>query len=283
LDPDGHSDDITLDIGTTGDLAVAAASVRGNSHRLDGTRCEDAFHIAVANAESGPILVAVIGDGVGNARYSAFGSRKATQLFCSDLTNRLSECEQVCEETIVQAAADSLANTRSLVKEWTSTDLYAPVEEPQLVSASDLETTLTYAVVPAVHDEAEGRRATIGWIGDSPAFVLSSGHWRNLTDPGDEPVLDSLTHGLHSAGAAHIATMSVRLEMGDMLLLASDGFGNYITHGEKTLAVGAHLATRWQRPVEPADFIRDLTFDMAGADDDRTAVACWCNRTAPET
>ena len=78
LDKQGHSNDVMCDVGTVGDLAVAAASVRGNHHRYDGTRCEDSFCLAAGSTENeDQFLVAVIGDGIGSAEFSAYGSSRA--------------------------------------------------------------------------------------------------------------------------------------------------------------------------------------------------------------
>ncbi|SVE61225.1 uncharacterized protein METZ01_LOCUS514079, partial [marine metagenome] len=150
LDKQGHSNDVMCDVGTVGDLAVAAASVRGNHHRYDGTRCEDSFCLVTGSTEDeGQFLVAVIGDGIGSAEFSAYGSRRATDLFATKLAAQLSGSDELESEVVDTAVTQLLTDVREAVRSWAADDYLAPKGTPDDVDPSALETTLSFAVIPA--------------------------------------------------------------------------------------------------------------------------------------
>jgi len=277
LEPTGHSDDVTCDIGTVGDLAVAAASIRGNTHRHDGNRCEDAFFVSTGITTSGmSFLVAVIGDGLGSATYSSFGSRRATQLFGSHLTASICNTDTPNKETVNAAVEEAFRATKVKASKWKSGDLSAPPQSPAKVSSADIETTLTFAVVPAGPDTDKSRTALIGSVGDSPVYRLSGNKWECLTDSDNGDIVDSATRGVHSAD--RLTTSLVIIADSDVLFLTTDGIGNFISQGDDMLAVGTYLADRWRKPVALHEFINDMSFDLSSADDDRTAIVCWPSR-----
>ncbi|MAF96950.1 MAG: hypothetical protein CMM60_14540 [Rhodospirillaceae bacterium] len=277
LEPTGRSGDITCDIGTVGDLAVAAASIRGDTHRLDGDRCEDAFFLSTGVTTSGDsFLVAVIGDGLGSAKYSSFGSRRATELFGNHLTATICKTDTPSPKTVKAAVETAFETTKAKAPKWKGGDLSAPPLSPSKVSSAEIETTLTFAVVPAEPTPNEKRLVLIGSVGDSPAYRLSEKKWERLTDSGSGDIVDSSTRGVHSTD--QLTTSMPELADSDVLFLTTDGIGNYISQGDDMLAVGTHLANRWQQPVALHEFINDMTFDMRGVDDDRTAIVCWPNR-----
>jgi serine/threonine protein phosphatase PrpC len=274
LEPTGRSDDVTCDIGTVGDLAVAAATIRGNTHRHDGNRCEDAFFISTGTTISGrSFLVAVIGDGLGSAKHSSFGSRRATQLFGNHLTASISKTDTPNEETVNTAVDAAFEMTKVKASKWKIGDLSAPPLSPAKVSSADIETTLTFAVVPADPNANKKRTVLIGSVGDSPIFKLSENKWECLTDSDNGDIVDSATRGVHSAD--RLTTSMVSIADTDVLFLTTDGIGNFISNGANMLAVGTYLADRWRNPVPLHEFINDMTFDLSSADDDRTAIVCW--------
>lgn len=274
LEPAGRSDDVTCDIGTVGDLAVAAASIRGDTHRHDGIRCEDAFFISTGTTIGGrSFLVAVIGDGLGSARHSSFGSRRATQLFGNHLTASISKIDTPDKETVNYAVDAAFRATKANAPRWKVGDLSAPPLSPAKVSLADIETTLTFAVVPADPGTNKKRTVLIGSVGDSPIFKLSENRWECLTDSDNEDIVDSATRGVHSAD--RLTASMVPIADTDVLFLTTDGIGNFISEGADMLAVGTYLADRWRNPVPLHQFINDMTFDLSSVDDDRTAIVCW--------
>ncbi len=279
LDKQGHSNDITCDLGTVGDLAVAAASIRGENHRYDGTRCEDSFYLATGSTENeDQFLVAVIGDGIGSAEFSAYGSSRATYLFATKLAAQLSGSDQLGGEVVDTAAKQLLTDVRNAVRSWTANDYLAPKESPDDVDPSALETTLSFAVIPAqVDNDKDSRPFYWGVIGDSPIFKLSVEGWKKVSTGVDGDVLDSATEALHSA--TRVVTGTGKITNDEVLILVSDGVGNFLRSADETLAVGKELALRWLRPVKIEPFVSDLMVNFATATDDRTAVVCWLDRS----
>ena len=279
LDQGGHSRDIACDIGTVGDLAVAAASIRGNSHRYHGERCEDSFCFTTGTtAEEGPFLVVVVGDGLTSASHSAYGSARATYLFANKLASRLSAASGLTDEVFMEASEEVIEEVRTALKSWAPDDYLAPTETPTDVDPAAFDTTLTFAVLPARTTAPEELR-TLRWgtIGDSPIFKLSADGWEKVSTRTDREVIDSATRTLYSA--TEISHGGTELTNDEVLVLTTDGVGDFLVDSRGTLAVGSDLAERWQRPVGVESFISDLMFDLKSADDDRTAVVCWPDRT----
>ena len=277
LDEQGHVGDITCDVGTIGDLAVSGASIRGNKHRLARGRCEDSFSIrAGRTSEDLAFLVSVIGDGLGSAKYSAFGSRRATELFSRHLTEALSEATELTEDVVEAATAESAANIRSAVLVWTTDDFLAPPDPPSEVEAKELETTLTFTVTPANSQEDGTRTVFYGYIGDSPIFTLGAEGWTRISAGDHGELLSTATDALHSSDTFEQG--SLKLCDNEVLLLVTDGVGNFLMSGDQQLPVGKHLAHQWRQPVDASAFVNDLMFDFRTADDDRTAVVCWPHR-----
>ena len=284
LAADGSSNDIVSDFGTCGDLAIAASSVRGNSHRLEGTRCEDSFCITTGETLAGAtFLVAVVGDGLGSAKYSAYGSKKVTYQFAQRLAEGLGQIKDLNQSAVNTVVSAIISPINNNVKSWSVGEHLAPLVPPEDVPVNELESTLTFVVIPA-QGEKGLRPIYFGQIGDSPLFLLSGGQWHPIfysvdTEPDteDSAILDSRTEGVQGAESLLIGTRV--LSDSDVLLISTDGVGNFISSGKENLAAGTHFAKEWRQPVSPSKFINDLHFNSKTADDDRTAVVCWFNRS----
>ncbi len=271
LPPAGFAQDLACDAGTVGGRAVAAVSVRGHKHRLAGEPNQDSFAIRWTTTDAGPLIVAVVCDGMSSARHSAYGSRRVANLFADELAAGLGE-RLIQDDRADEDAQSTLGRVIAAASAWSTTDLGAPPDEPTESTPADLETTLTFAVVAA---DAEAPRCAIGWIGDSPAFELRKERWQRLEKQHDA------AGGLQTAATKGVFSspqLSIRrgdLDDGAALLLCSDGIGNFIDDGEDLLAVGEQLAIAWSTPVDILTFANQASFDLPTADDDRTAVMIW--------
>jgi serine/threonine protein phosphatase PrpC len=265
-------------MGTYGDIAVAAAALRGHKHRVLGIPGQDSFYIAAGDVKNGSLFVVVaVGDGVGSAPHSAHGSRRTTQLFATRLARRL-DGQRISAAVISELAAAELSRVVEDVAKWGEDDFGAPSLSMTEVTPNELETTLTFAVLPAVPEADGTRRAVVGFVGDSPAFVLRSSNWTKLRPTHDDD--DVMSPGTQAVFSNPVPTVVEHVLVdGDAILLTTDGVGNYVTLGESTLALGHRLARQWVRPLDMLSFLRDVDFDLPGADDDRTAVMCWVGRT----
>jgi serine/threonine protein phosphatase PrpC len=277
LDGSGLGGDVALDAGTVGDLAVCASALRGHKHRFRGTPSEDAFYVAASKGVTGDgYLVICIADGVSSAKHSAYGARRLTELLARHLAMTLEDAsrdllEPGWLEAQLQGTHEALLGR---VRDWQAGAPRAPDLPSQEVPPEDLESTITFAIVPLKSSEDGYRDALIGRIGDSPALLLRDRHWSLLSGEGSEGVVvETATAGFF--GTVPFEVFRVPLGAGDGLLLASDGIGNFITDGTSVFTLGEYLAGAWSSPVTVLSFLRDVSFDIASADDDRTAVMCW--------
>ena len=274
----GEANDIRTHIGTFGDLAIAATSLRGNKHRLNGQVNEDSFAISTVTVEDGrQFLLVAVCDGMGSAAYSSFGARVAAHAVVSCLGALLHGSPDTYVEMLHTRTSDFLGYVTRSVCEYRDAEFDAPPVSKDAVDLNDLQTTLTFAIVPCVvADQAgETREVTIGIVGDSPAFRLSVGRgWIPIEPAKDnDGVWSSATAGL--IGATDMLLTRVEMWPGDALLVSSDGVGNFLTFNGVDTPLGDDLARRWVQPVGMLDFVRDVAFEMPSADDDRTAVMVW--------
>jgi hypothetical protein len=270
---DHEAHDIRAHVGTVADLAVAACSLRGNRHRTTGDPNQDSFSIALATNEDGAPthIVACVCDGMGSAEHSAFGARLASIAVATRLAESvhgdvnalfvdLSTHQKRFIDRITELVLDSCGSV--------------PGSPPKGTRLQDLQTTLTFAIVEAT-EPLHARAALVGSIGDSPLFVLRSGELELIAAGKDaeDAVFSTATSGLLGATAMSLATVS--LAPGDGLVLTSDGVGGFVVHNGQPTALGRDLGQQWRQPVGLLDFVIDLSFEMASADDDRTAVVIW--------
>ena len=276
LSPLGMTSDITCDIGTFGSSAIAAASLRGNKHKLDAKPCQDAFNVQSALDKSGAkYVVSVLCDGMSSARYSHYGARRTSQVL-SDALCRIIENSYTVDIEFVNANIEQLLESCRQKVLPTEIDLFgASGIDPNEVVDSDFNTTVTFLIAPSGPGEINSK-AIVGCIGDSPIFVLhgAEGMWEQIG------VIDSADELVNPATAAFPGSIAIAIDelellKGDVLVAMSDGVGNFINvRGNQTL-LGTYLAKQWSTPVNMATFVNDVSFDMKSADDDRTVIAIW--------
>lgn len=209
---------------TVCDSNLAAATNKGRRHPTN----EDAG--TVAKLENGDIIM-VVADGVSSSFNPTTGSRKAIEVIKEALVKNDDSAMKMVISSI-RSANDAI---KSLPYETREDGLYGP------------ETTIVAAFV-------KGDIATIGWVGDSRAYVLNKDKQEQLTvdDSWIELVVaegsmtreqaskDRRAHcvtqvlGMHDQPAkVHIA--EYKLKEGDILLLCSDGLWNYLEDGKALL------------------------------------------------
>lgn len=276
----GESNDVRSHMGTVGDVAVAATSLRGHRHRLKGEPNQDSFtlravHLDPDSDEPRPFLVAAVCDGVGSSEHSAFGARLAAHQMSKILAEMLKEDSGDLHSSLHGYSDRIMAKITKAVTDYRRDEFDAPPIDPTQIDLKSLQTTLTFAVVPAfVEPGATTRTAMIGWVGDSPALVLSDGEWHSvMTSDADDGVWDTSTQGALGAPGFNLAPLELSAGMG--LLLASDGVGNFMSFRGEPTPIGADLASSWSRPVGIIEFIQAVAFETQSADDDRTAVMIW--------
>lgn len=207
------------------DKDLAAATNKGRRHPTN----EDAG--TVAKAENGDVIL-LVADGVSSSVNATSGSKKAIGVIKDILVK---ECDSA-KQAVISAIRSANECVKSLPFETREDGLYGP------------ETTIVAALL-------QDCTMTVGWVGDSRAYVLNAEEqeqvqltvddsWVELvvaegTMTREEASLDRRAHcvtqvlGMHDQEAkAHI--LEYKLKKGDMVLLCSDGLWNYF-QGEKAL------------------------------------------------
>lgn len=288
---DGFGSDVACDAGTVGELAISAISIRGQKHRVDGSPNEDSFAVRVTKSKAGEeFAILVVCDGLSSAKYSAYAARRTSSLVAEMLRRVISDDAftwDALSSGLSQCLREFVApELTSWPKPTTTLDLPAygtPFIESHSVQASDLLVTLTIAVVPTSNGEKGASDVLLGTIGDSPAYVLlKNGEWLKPSyGEQDDGVLTTATAAFPKT--TDIAITQIILYEGDCLCLMSDGVGNFIQNKSGQLRLGKHLAEVWKAPRDIPTLIRDVSFDLRSADDDRTVILCWTDRAPRDT
>lgn len=233
---------IRADGGDAAGLAIRAASLSGARHRLSGAGPDDAYAWAVTAAG----VAVAVADGVGSREGSDAAAAAA-----------------------VLAAVDALADpTGSDAPAGPEDDLRAAVRAAaQAVRVAGGATTLVVAVV------APDGHAVVARVGDSGAWVLTGGAWREVWPAGgDAGSITTATDALPSEPTA-LDVAGVLLGAGDALVLVTDGVADPLRDGPTTVAPG--LAAALASPPGPLELARVLDFSRQGCHDDRTLLAVW--------
>jgi hypothetical protein len=152
---------------------ILSDSVAGTSHVSRGAPCQDAHVTTVANTAAGPVLITVVADGAGSARYGEVGATLA--------------CATVCELAIRELAAVGQV-TREHALGW----VRAAREEIRAEAGRraarprDLACTLLVAVVgeqeAAFAQIGDGAAVTDEGEGFAPVFWPEPAEYANVTD-----------------------------------------------------------------------------------------------------
>lgn len=269
----GEANDIRSQFSTLGRLACAATSLRGNKHRLQGEVNQDSFSVVTATSKNGDsFLVIAVCDGMGSAKYSSFAARIAAAECSASLARGVSSRGLDMFPVLEERQSDFIGRLREKILGYRDGEFDAPPIPAEEADPKELQTTLSFAVVgPANAEEA---LVVSGWVGDSPVILIQDQNWLYVSreQEGD---------GLHSTASQGLMTsdqLMIRYDNllpNDALLVCSDGVGNFIEYKGTETALGSHLRESWAAPPERLEFVRDLSFDIQSADDDRTAVVVW--------
>lgn len=111
VSPLGMSSDVVCDIGTSGTLAIAAASLRGHKHKVSSEPCQDAFSLRTATSLSGQgYVIAVLCDGMSSAKHSEYGARRTSQLLALGLVAMVVEDQEAVTEQKVRSFYQRYSN-----------------------------------------------------------------------------------------------------------------------------------------------------------------------------
>lgn len=276
----GEGNDVRAHVGTVGDLALAVTSVRGHKHRLGGVVNQDSYATRIVALEDGrSFIIVVVCDGMGSAEFSSYGARLFSQNMAIVLAQTVSAAPDDYQELLVKHQTETLDHVSRSILKYRADEFDAPTISKDQITIRDIQCTMTFAIVPAFAQEASDRTryATMGFIGDSPAFLLENEEWGRVDENKDgSGIWSSATEG--AINSEKMLLQEIAMRPGSALLLSSDGVGNYMRFEEKPTSLGQDLATRWAQPVGMLEFIRDVSFETQSADDDRTAAVIWVDR-----
>jgi hypothetical protein len=276
----GEGNDVRAHVGTVGDLALAVTSVRGHKHRLGGAVNQDSYATRTVTLEDGrSFIIVVVCDGMGSAQFSSYGARLFSQNMALILSMTINAAPDEFHKILIENQAETLQYVSESVLNYRNSEFDAPTIRRDQITIRDIQCTMTFAIVPAFAQNASDktRYATMGFIGDSPAFLLENEEWHRVDENKDgSGIWSSATEG--AINSEKMLLQEVAMRPGSALLLTSDGVGNYMRFEEKPTSLGHDLATRWAQPVGMLEFIRDVSFETQSADDDRTAAVIWVDR-----
>ena len=276
----GEGNDVRAHVGTVGDLALAVTSVRGHKHRLGGAVNQDSYATRTVTLEDGrSFIIVVVCDGMGSAEFSSYGARLFSQNMALILSMTINAAPDEFHKILNENQAETLQYVSESVLNYRNSEFDAPTIRRDQITIRDIQCTMTFSIVPAFAQNASDktRYATMGFIGDSPAFLLDNEEWNRVDENKDgSGIWSSATEG--AINSEKMLVQEVAMRPGSALLLTSDGVGNYMRFEEKPTSLGHDLATRWAQPVGMLEFIRDVSFETQSADDDRTAAVIWVDR-----
>ena len=268
--------ELEVDIGTAGELAVVGATLRGGKHRYQGGPNQDSYAVLHDESVNKYLLIAV-SDGVSNAKHSGYSSRKLVRQTVRAMAQILSIEPEInrTDAEIKDIALRAVQRAANNMNKWDADDLDSPKIPQDQTSIYDLSATLTIAVIPVNAQEGNARKALVGFIGDSPCYLLDS-DWKLLTPATKQGEI--LDHGtaalpLEDNSQLSIQWLDVDIPSGSAFFIVTDGIGTSLDNGDTSL--GRYLKNEWLRPCSMKKFTNALDFDRRGEDDDRTVVEVW--------
>ncbi|MEV8632089.1 protein phosphatase 2C domain-containing protein [Streptosporangium sp. NPDC051023] len=245
-DATGKRPDSELDGADLPELAVRAASIRGDAHRHDGVPRRDAMGLWQIDESR---LLACVAGGLADDALSHLGSAEACSAARRNLLSLLRHAEDglPAEDFFGDVARDLTERA-----------------EREGVPADTLRTTLLTAII-----DTDEHRAHVTRVGDGTAMLLREGVWTLcLPEETGTPAPGTLPEDSSRAESA-----IVDLRRGDMLLLCTGGLARPM-RGEQ---VSEQVSAWWAQPTVPSlpEFFWQLSFRAEDHDDDRTAICAW--------
>lgn len=254
----GSGEDTVLDGGRFLDGVVRAASVRGNRHRWENERRQDAMRVGAIETARGRFAVLAVADGVGSAARSDQGSAVAVR-----------HAVEAVEEHLSRPSDGGAIEIEALFSEATAAAARAIHARAADLNAAggDLATTLTLAVLAEA--EPGHVEAWICSIGDSGFRVLRAGSFEQRE--ADPEIRETATAALPFSPNYGIDI--VRLGPGDALLLATDGFLDLLADPQRTARFADQLGACVTSGL--AQFLWVVDASVRSFDDDRTVACFW--------
>ncbi|PBC39527.1 hypothetical protein CJ179_36540 [Rhodococcus sp. ACS1] len=264
--------DTVCDAFDFGGWAVRAASVRGLSHRYDGSVRQDAYAVRYS-AGTGRLVVAVC-DGVGSAPHSHVAAAAAADFLVDELVGVDLEVSEPFWTGLFRDASEHVnaVARRHGVKDGTLADVRNLMATTALVAVIDTAAEDNWTVTCA------GVGDSSLWLGRTDRSPGAPASWSALLG-GKTPSTDvtsTTTSALPISKHTAVEPLQVILESAAVLLLCSDGIGDAL--GDGTNQVARTLGDQWASPPTALNFAAQASFGKRGLFDDRTGIAIWSPR-----
>jgi serine/threonine protein phosphatase PrpC len=260
---DAYRPDTIFDGWSAGQYTVRMASVRGYSHRYQGTPRQD--DAAVAFDPASGALIFAVADGVSSAQESHLGAAVACHSALRDARWQLaSEQSSIDWAQVVKSAADELSAFAIAL-------LDDDQPEPEAVEALLATTLIAGSVMPT----RLGPLVSMIQIGDSSSWILRDGRYEPVLAQKNHPdaaVISTAVSPLPRI-PAQLAPVQFHLPPDSVLLIGTDGFGDPLGDGDGK--VGQMFARHLATPPPARALAHLLDFSRETFDDDRTLLAIW--------
>ena len=253
----------TICDGTTfGALEVRAASVRGLSHRYEGTVRQDAFSFG-ASAD-GHYAVLAVADGVSSAARSELGAEAAV---IAAVERALDSLDAGTDMDVLNGSAVVSAVCATIRSRAAARLSMAPEEVDRLVA-----TTLALAVIDAVPRNGKAR-ARVMTVGNSEAVVIENGQITRFGEKRNDAIVDNRVAWLPGM-PGRLVEATIEIDAPAALVLVSDGVTEALGL-DGTGPIDSYLATKWRDPQSPLELAHTLGFASKACLDDRVVCGAW--------
>lgn len=269
---------VEYDFGTCGDLAVFGATSRGTKHQFRAAPNQDAFAFCSIESPSKFLVIAVC-DGVSQAKFSSYGSRRLARAAVAQLEKTIRENKSESTALDQSVFASVLQAASTAMKAWSVTDLDAPHQPPEETDYKELSSTIALALIDANDADGAGYRVRAAFVGDSPIYLATNDAYTiqtPFTKGGDLVENSTSALPIKADDLVQPGWIDTRIPAGSHLVIATDGFSNALREGKTKHA--RVLRKLWSSPTGPVALALNVTgidFDRRGEDDDRSAVIVW--------
>jgi hypothetical protein len=246
---------------------LRAASVRGRGHRRSNTPRQDSY--SIGDDGTSRVIVLAVADGVGAEALSHRAAQRASATAVAESLRQLTDDPegQVGWGSVFSAASDAIHAESRL-----PLDPLGDEVRRGNWSGVAMSTTLTVAICRRA---TQGWHYAIGWVGDSPAWIINPPNWRLATgtkNTDSAGMIDNAAKALPRSTDEFQQAVG-HLAVGDILAVMTDGVGDPIGQGDGLVA--QRLGSWWRQPPDQFTFAAQVDFARQTFTDDRTCVALW--------
>jgi hypothetical protein len=263
--------DIELDWGSIDGIEVRAASIRGRTHRYEGSVRQDSFNIARISGESESYLFLCVADGLGSYPKSHIAAREADCAAARNFSEQLRHTGSL-EGVDVNAIIGRIQS--DILDAWRQRERNPDLSMQDL--CDQMRTTLSIALIPNVPSEDGAFRIKIFTVGDTSAWVLQKeSGWKPITPVkgAGADIFSSSVSAIPSTAPVKFDEREYALHRGDAFFLMTDGIGDPL--GDGSGPVGEALASMLRNAPDIYDFARICDFARRTHMDDRTLLGIW--------